>query len=148
MLDSISSTQNCTACTAHKPPIDKRPHTASNLVTHTHTLSGSCFHICGRGIVQLAETLTSKMCAAHTRYKHFAEGKVLPQSIQIWSLNITIIPEVRVSMPPTPSVSSSLPLCLWGNVCPARAQRATFLLTIPTSARDLPSDGEGPPNGP
>ena len=30
----------------------------------------------------------------------------------------------------------------------ARARRATFLLTIPTSARDLPSDGEGPPNGP
>ena len=28
------------------------------------------------------------------------------------------------------------------------ARRATFLLTIPTSARDLPSDGEGPLNGP
>ena len=27
-----------------------------------------------------------------------------------------------------------------GNVCPARARRATFLLTIPTSARDLPSE--------
>ena len=31
-----------------------------------------------------------------------------------------------------------------GNVCPARAWRATFLLTIPTSARDLPSDEEAP----
>ena len=30
----------------------------------------------------------------------------------------------------------------------ARARRATFLLTIPTSARDLPSDGEGAPNRP
>ena len=30
----------------------------------------------------------------------------------------------------------------------ARARRATFLLTILTSARDLPSDGEGPPNRP
>ena len=29
----------------------------------------------------------------------------------------------------------------WGNVCPARARRATFLLTIPTSAPDLPSSG-------
>ena len=29
-----------------------------------------------------------------------------------------------------------------GNVCPARARRATFLLTIPTSAPDLPSHGE------
>ena len=38
--------------------------------------------------------------------------------------------------------------CSWGNVCPAHAWRATFLLTIPTSARDLPSDGEGPPNRP
>ena len=28
------------------------------------------------------------------------------------------------------------------------ARRATFLLTILTSARDLPSDGEGPPNRP
>ena len=28
------------------------------------------------------------------------------------------------------------------------AGRATFLLTIPTSAQDLPSDGEGPPNRP
>ena len=35
-----------------------------------------------------------------------------------------------------------------GNVCPARARRATFQLTIPTSAQDLPSDGEGPPNRP
>ena len=35
-----------------------------------------------------------------------------------------------------------------GNVCPARARRATLLLTIPTSARDLPSHGEGPPNRP
>ena len=35
-----------------------------------------------------------------------------------------------------------------GNVCPACARRATFVLTIPTSARDLPSDGEGPPNEP
>ena len=39
-------------------------------------------------------------------------------------------------------------LGLWGNVCPARVRHATFLLTIPTSARDLPSDGEGPPNKP
>ena len=31
---------------------------------------------------------------------------------------------------------------------PARTPRATFLVTIPTSARDLPSDGEGPPNRP
>ena len=31
-----------------------------------------------------------------------------------------------------------------GNVCPARARRATFLLTIPTSAPDLPSHGEAP----
>ena len=30
----------------------------------------------------------------------------------------------------------------WGDVCPARARRATFLLTIPTSAPDLPSHGE------
>ena len=37
---------------------------------------------------------------------------------------------------------------VWGDVCPVRARRATFLLTIPASARDLPSDGEGPPNGP
>ena len=37
---------------------------------------------------------------------------------------------------------------VWGNVCPARARRATFLLTIPTSAPDLPSHGEGPPNRP
>ena len=29
-----------------------------------------------------------------------------------------------------------------GNVCPVRATRATFLLTIPTSAPDLPSLGE------
>ena len=35
-----------------------------------------------------------------------------------------------------------------GNVCPACARRAAYLLTIPTSARDLPSDGEGPPNRP
>ena len=28
------------------------------------------------------------------------------------------------------------------------ARRATFLLTTPTSARGLPSDGEGPPNRP
>ena len=33
---------------------------------------------------------------------------------------------------------------LRGNVCPARARRATFLLTIPTSALDLPSHGEAP----
>ena len=39
-------------------------------------------------------------------------------------------------------------LGLRGNVCPARARRATFLSTIPTSAPDLPSDGEGPPNRP
>ena len=32
----------------------------------------------------------------------------------------------------------------WGNVCPGRARRATFLLTIPTSAPDLPSHGEAP----
>ena len=32
----------------------------------------------------------------------------------------------------------------WGNVCPARARHATFLLTIPTSAPDLPSHGEAP----
>ena len=32
----------------------------------------------------------------------------------------------------------------WGNVCPARARRATFLLTIPTSTPDLPSHGEAP----
>ena len=32
----------------------------------------------------------------------------------------------------------------WGNVCPARSQRATFLLTIPTSALDLSSHGEAP----
>ena len=32
----------------------------------------------------------------------------------------------------------------WGNVCPARARRATFLLAIPTSAPDLPSHGEAP----
>ena len=32
----------------------------------------------------------------------------------------------------------------WGNVCPARARCATFLLTIPTSAPDLPSHGEAP----
>ena len=25
-------------------------------------------------------------------------------------------------------------VCQWGNVCPARARHATFLLTIPTSA--------------
>ena len=31
-----------------------------------------------------------------------------------------------------------------GDVCPARARRATFLLTIPTSAPDLPSHGEAP----
>ena len=31
-----------------------------------------------------------------------------------------------------------------GNVRPARARRATFLLTIPTSAPDLPSHGEAP----
>ena len=31
-----------------------------------------------------------------------------------------------------------------GNVCPARARRATFVLTIPTSAPDLPSHGEAP----
>ena len=31
---------------------------------------------------------------------------------------------------------------LRGNVCPVRAQRSTFLLTIPTSALDLPSHGE------
>ena len=31
-----------------------------------------------------------------------------------------------------------------GNVCQARARRATFLLTIPTSAPDLPSHGEAP----
>ena len=29
----------------------------------------------------------------------------------------------------------------WGNVCPARARHATVLLTIPTSAPDLPSHG-------
>ena len=33
---------------------------------------------------------------------------------------------------------------LWGNVCPARARRTTFLSTIPTSAPDLPSHGEAP----
>ena len=32
----------------------------------------------------------------------------------------------------------------WGNVCSVRARRATFLLTIPTSALDLPSHGEAP----
>ena len=31
-----------------------------------------------------------------------------------------------------------------GNGCPARAQRAIFLLTIPTSAPDVPSHGEAP----
>ena len=31
-----------------------------------------------------------------------------------------------------------------GNVCPAHARRATFLLTIPTSAPDLPSHGKAP----
>ena len=31
-----------------------------------------------------------------------------------------------------------------GNVCPARARRATVVLTIPTSAPDLPSHGEAP----
>ena len=35
-------------------------------------------------------------------------------------------------------------LQLLGNVCPARARRATFVLTIPTSAPDLPSHGEAP----
>ena len=55
--------------------------------------------------------------------------------------------------PPTPPhptrTSKRVPRnCLRGNVCPARARRATFLLTIPTSARDLPSDGESPPNRP
>ena len=33
---------------------------------------------------------------------------------------------------------------LGGNACPARARCATFLLTIPTSAPDLPSHGEAP----
>ena len=32
----------------------------------------------------------------------------------------------------------------WGSVCLARNRRATFLLTIPTSAPDLPSHGEAP----
>ena len=36
------------------------------------------------------------------------------------------------------------PSCLWGNVCPARARRTTFLLTTPTSAPDLPSHGKAP----
>ena len=31
-----------------------------------------------------------------------------------------------------------------GDVCPGRARRATFLLTIPTLAPDLPSHGEAP----
>ena len=43
------------------------------------------------------------------------------------------------SPPSNPSLSSP-----WGNVCPARARRATFVLTIPTSAPDLPSHGEAP----
>ena len=42
-----------------------------------------------------------------------------------------------------PKLIRSLRL-LWGNVCPARARRATFVLTIPTSAPDLPSHGEAP----
>ena len=33
---------------------------------------------------------------------------------------------------------------LGGNVCPARTRRATFLLTIPTSAPHLPSNEEAP----
>ena len=33
---------------------------------------------------------------------------------------------------------------VFGSVCPARTRRATFLLTIPTSAPDLPSHGEAP----
>ena len=48
--------------------------------------------------------------------------------------------------PPPPSATPRVGLR--GNVCPARARRATFLLTIPTSARGLPSDGEGPPKRP
>ena len=36
----------------------------------------------------------------------------------------------------------TFPHRLGGNVCPARARRATFLLTIPTSAPGLPSHGE------
>ena len=47
-------------------------------------------------------------------------------------------PPLRVTMMPLVSQSMGL----WGNVCPARARRATFLLTIPTSAPDLPSHGE------
>ena len=49
---------------------------------------------------------------------------------------------------PRPGCPVPRPSGLGGNVCPARARRATFLLTIPTSARDLPSNGEGPPNRP
>ena len=41
-------------------------------------------------------------------------------------------------------MSGRIPECLGGNVCPARARRATFVLTIPTSAPDLPSHGEAP----
>ena len=49
------------------------------------------------------------------------------------------------------SLGACVPVCgggvgvrVWGNVCPVRARRATFLLTIPTSAPDLPSHGEAP----
>ena len=42
-----------------------------------------------------------------------------------------------------PTLSGS-PALSWGNVCLARARRATFLLAIPTSAPDLPSHGEAP----
>ena len=38
----------------------------------------------------------------------------------------------------------TFPHRLGGNVCPARARRATFLLTIRTSAPGLPSHGEAP----
>ena len=41
-------------------------------------------------------------------------------------------------------LEKSVEHAFWGNVCPVRARHATFLLTIPTSAPDLPSHGEAP----
>ena len=42
------------------------------------------------------------------------------------------------------TLTTNVSMTLWGNVCPARARHATFLLTIPTSAPDLRSHGEAP----
>ena len=68
---------------------------------------------------------------------------------KIFANYIVEVPTLVLLRHPCVQAGSNSATCLftvslWGNVCPARARRATFLLTIPTLAPDLLSHGEAP----